>query len=187
MFRLIRMKQFSHMILRCCVALLVMGFSLAKTRGADDPGAALKVTASFAAKRPIAGSSSFWVVLHVENVSGRPLLIQAMCCSWPDAWKSDEPHVLSGGWNCGKNFLQTIEIAPGAWFTDEMEISIDHTVKRTVSFRMGFDPGNGGKKSWSNALEAKIDPTAKPAPGPAGWNGIGRRTWGPGCKIVPTM
>lgn len=149
--------RLSRVLLLCGIAAL-SPFSTALC-AADEGKAALTITATLPDGAVVAAGGSVKIFLTVKNTANAPWKFQTMSCSWIDEWKSGNPRIGIGGWDCAKNVPYTIELPPGASFTDQIILFVSKPVAgEKISFRLGFTAGANAAPVWSNEVKIEISP-----------------------------
>jgi hypothetical protein len=98
------------------------------------------------------------VRLQVVNSTNSPQFFQAMNCSWDVHWKSSNERVYAGtGWQCSRNFLETVILDPGQTYERNLEMWVKNAQPHEdVSLKMGFTPAGSEVTYWSNEVTVHI-------------------------------
>lgn len=100
---------------------------------------------------------SFGIALRTTNTTGVSQSFRIMNCSWPDAWRSDDAHVMPGGSACSKNFEITLTLAPGEVDTRTLAmVAAKDAAFGAHTIRLGFTPIGAKDTVWSAPANVQV-------------------------------
>lgn len=108
----------------------------------------------------------FEVHTKLTNTSQSELKMLVWLCSYPDHWKSDNPHVGVPGVPCDKNFLKWETLKAGAAYERDLTLHVEMPVRdmpESVTFRLSFQAGMEDKAKvtppvfWSEPMTVKLE------------------------------
>jgi RNA polymerase sigma factor (sigma-70 family) len=113
-------------------------------------------------KNSIRVNQPFKVDLRVVNSSKAPQSFLVWSCGWYAHWESSNYRVSPEGWDCKKNYLDTVKLEPGEAYEQTLPILfLAGKPQAKVSFKMGFTPGRSKQTYWSNEITLQVEPEAK--------------------------
>ena len=109
-------------------------------------------------------NAPFKVALWVINTSHSNQTVRVMNCSWYDEWQTSNTNLIPKLWDCTKNFPVNVNLRPGDFYTNELEMSVRASFPPgKLRFRMGFTPIGGTTTFWSGNIELTVLPPGEPA------------------------
>src|SRR6516165_3909519 len=89
-----------------------------------EPSPPLEVQAGPSRTHDIRVNVPFKMALWVINTSRSNQTVRVMNCSWYDEWQISDTNVIPTVWDCTKNFAVDVNLRPGGFYTNEIEMSV---------------------------------------------------------------